>query len=122
MFEEYLQDASEFISNARQASEDGDEKKARRYYRASVFCLAGSIEAFVNYIADSFAKADNLPPHEIAFLNDKILKFSPEQGKTVQKSEFHRLEDKLKVLLKRFAADCDFQSAAWCWFIELKDL
>ncbi|MGA2176975.1 MAG: hypothetical protein ABSH38_18525 [Verrucomicrobiota bacterium] len=120
MFEEYLQDASAFIEIAQDLTDKPDKRFARRYYRASAFCLAGAIESFVNYVADSFAQAEKLPVHEIAFLNDK--KFSPEKGELVQKPEFHRLEDKLKILLKRFVPHFDFQSGMWLWFMELKDL
>lgn len=115
-----MQDASLFVDLAHQSAADGDEKVARRYYRVSVFCLAGAIESFVNYVADSFAQADQLPLNEIAFLNDE--KFTPEKGKLVRRAEFHRLEDKLKILLTRFIPDFDFQGTMWIWFMELKDL
>ena len=60
MFEEYLQDSYIFLSIAEEASKKPNEREARRYYRASVFYAAGAIEAFVNYIADSFAQAESL--------------------------------------------------------------
>ena len=93
MFEEYLQDASEFLSKANLASKNSEERVSRRYYRASVFYLAGAIEAFVNYVADSFAKAGKLPEHEVAFLNDKHLRFLPEKSQTVEKTEFCSVEN-----------------------------
>lgn len=112
MFEEYLQDANEFFTRAEAAGES-NEREARRNYRAAVFCTASAIEAFANYVADSFAKAETLPPQEIAFLNDRRFEFSVAKGTTVERVEFHKLEDRLKVLLKRFSTDFDFQGIAW---------
>ena len=80
MFEEYLQDAHDFFTTADQLATAGkNEQKARSFYRAAIFCTSSAIEAFVNYIGDSFAKAENLPPHEIAFLNDKAIYFSADK-------------------------------------------
>ena len=66
MFEEYLQDSHEFLSIAERVIKElkGNQRVARRYYRASIFYALGAIEAFVNYYADSFAKAGSidLPP------------------------------------------------------------
>src|SRR5262249_32612824 len=69
----------------------------------------------------SFAKAESLTPHEIAFLNDKNLYFSPDKGTLVEKTEFHRLEDKLKLLIRKFSPNFDFKSASWSRFMEFKD-
>lgn len=121
MFEDYLQDAYEFQRIACQCTEDGDAKLARRYFRASVFCIAGSIEGFVNYIADSFAKAKSIPEHEICFLNDRALIFSAAKG-VHERSEYHRLDEKIRVLMKRFQANFDFNSKSWVKFMEFKDL
>ena len=118
MFEDYLQDSYEFLTLAQNAS---DEREARRFYRASVFYALGAMEAFVNYIADSFAKAKSLTQHEIAFLNDKNLSFSAKKGKVIEKTEFHRLDDKLRLLLRKFASDFDFKGASWFGFKKFKD-
>lgn len=118
MFEEYLQDSYEFLMIAQKISND---REARRYYRASVFYAAGAIEAFLNYVADSFAKAESLSPHEIAFLNDKSLVFSVKEGIVVEKVEFHRIEDKLKILLRRFVPQFDFNSTTWSRVMEFKN-
>jgi hypothetical protein len=80
MFEEYLQDSYQFLSIAEELATTSKDRDARRYYRASVFYASGAIEAFVNYIADSFAKAGSISPHEISFLNDKALIFSVDRG------------------------------------------
>ncbi len=110
MFEEYLQDAYEFLVIAQRCKES---REARRYYRASTFYTAGAIEAFLNYVAESFAYAQNLTPHEIAFLTDKNLTFSPEKLKVVEKTEYHKVEDKLKVLIRRFLPDLDLGKTSW---------
>jgi hypothetical protein len=120
MFEEYLQDSYEFLSLANERAALSEDRDARRYYRASVFYTAGAIEAFVNYIADSFAKAHNIPPHEISFLNDKALTFSVAKG-LIEKTEFHKLDDKLRLLIQRFLPGFDFQSSTWSRFMQFKD-
>ena len=120
MFEEYLQDAHYFMSVADESAKSARDREARRYYRASVFCACGAMEAFVNYIADSFAKAASLSPNETSFLNDKTLVFSPKKGLT-ERPEFHRLDDKLRLLMRKFVRSFDFQSPAWTKFMEFKD-
>jgi hypothetical protein len=119
MFEEYLQDSFEFLQIAQQAS---SEREARRYYRASAFYASGAIEAFVNYVADSFSKAGNLPPHTIAFLNDKVLIFSLRKVDVEEKTEFHRLDEKLRVLIRLFEPDFSFDNTAWSSLMQFKEL
>jgi hypothetical protein len=120
MFEEYLQDAYEFLSVGERMSGNSNDREARRYFRASVFYAAGAMEAFVNYIADAFAKAGSITPHEISFLNDKALVFSVEKGLN-EKNEFHKLEDKARLLIRKFSPTFDFQSITWIRFMEFKD-
>ena len=119
MFEEYLQDSYEFLSIAEQRTKDGADREARRYFRASVFYASGAIEAFVNYIADSFAQSGSIPKYEISFLNDKSTVFSVDKGLS-EKSEYHRLDEKIRLILKRFAADYDFKNVTWVKFMEFK--
>jgi hypothetical protein len=121
MFEEYLQDAYEFFIAAKKAAEAEDERVARRFYRAAVFYTLGAIEAFVNYIADSFAKAESIPSHEIAFLNDKSFHFSTDKFRLIERTEYHRLEDKLKFLIRKFVPGFKFNSTSWCRTMEFKD-
>jgi len=119
MFEEYLQDSYDFLTIADKAFKASKDREARRYYRSSVFYAAGAIEAFVNYIADSFAKAGSLTPYEIAFLNDKLLVFSIDKG-LIERAEFHRLDDKLRLLLRKFLPDFNFKSDTWTKFMQFK--
>ena len=120
MFEEYLQDSNEFLSIAEEAFKASNEREARRYYRASVFYSAGAIEAFVNYIADSFAQAESLTAHETAFLNDKRLIFSIDRGLN-ERTEYHSIDDKLRLLLNKFVPDFDFSSGIWSSFMQFKN-
>jgi len=120
MFEEYLQDSYKFLGTACAAKNASDDREAKRYYRASVFYAAGAMESFLNYIADSFAQAKSLSPVEIAFLNDKTLTF--DKGKLVEKIEFHRIDEKLRLLLHIFVSDFDFNSSAWSRLMAFKDL
>lgn len=110
MFEEYLQDAYEFLLIAQKCKED---REARRYYRAATFYTAGAIESFLNYVAESFAHAQNLTRHEIAFLTDKSLTFSPEKVDVVERTEYHKIEDKLRVLIKKFLPALDLGKTRW---------
>jgi len=119
VFEEYLQDSHNFLSIAEEAYKKSNEREARRYYRASVFYSAGAIEAFVNYIADSFAKAKSLTDHEIAFLNDRRLVFSIDRGLN-ERTEYHSVDDKLRLLLSKFVPGFDFSSATWSNFMQFK--
>jgi|ERR1051326_7881029 hypothetical protein len=120
MFEEYLQDAYDFLSIAKKNSETGGKREAQRYYRAAVFYTSGAIEAFINYIADSFAKANSLPVHEICFLNDKTLRYSVKHG-LQEKSQYQTLDDKIRLLMQKFVPEFDFQEATWARFMEFKD-
>jgi hypothetical protein len=119
MFEEYLQDSDKFLLIADKASGESNDREARRYYRASVFYTAGAIEAFVNYVADSFEKAKTLGAHETAFLNDKRLVFIVNGGLT-ERTEYHSIDDKLRVLLNIFVPDFEFNTVVWSTFIQFK--
>ncbi len=119
MFEEYLQDSHIFLSIAEEAYKKSNEREARRHYRASVFYSAGAIEAFVNYIADSFAKAGSLTDHEIAFLNDRRIVFLVDRGLS-ERTEYHSIDDKLRLLLGKFVPGFDFGIAVWSSFMEFK--
>lgn len=119
MFEDYLQDSHEFLGIAKNLANNADDKGARRYYRAAVFCASGAMEAFINYIADSFAQAKNIPDYEIAFLNDKLIFFSADKG-LAERTEYHKLDDKIRVLMIRFVNHFDFSCAKWSNFMEFK--
>ena len=119
MFEEYLQDASEFFEEAKKTT---DIRIARRYYRAAVFYTSGAMEAFVNYIADTFEKGGTFTPHEIAFLTDKNLTFSQKKWDVTEKTEYHRVEDKIRFLLSKFSPNFDFNNQAWSSLMSLKDI
>lgn len=120
MFEEYLEDADSFIAFANEA---GDEREARRSYRAAVMYIMGALEAFVNFIADTFAHGNVLPAYEIAFLQDKRFGIHKGQFRIWPQSEYHRLEEKLQLLIRRFVRDFDFHhDPIWCRVLDLKKL
>lgn len=121
MFEDYLQDSSEFLLRANELTQEGKERESRSFYRASAFYVWGAMEAFVNYIADSFAKANNIDPHEIAYLNDKIIQFSVRKGVT-ERTKYHPLDEKLRLLFKRFLPTFDYQSPEWDGFMQFKQV
>lgn len=122
MFEEYLEDANYFASEAKSCETDKD---SRRLYRASVFCAMSAIEAFINEIGDTFSKGGTaFPPYEIAFLVDKKFAISKGAGEfTVQEtSEYHRLEDKIRFLINKFIPSFDFKDPLWSRFKDFKKL
>src|SRR5437868_5689829 len=121
MFEDYLQDADEFRRIAEQHVKRSDDKSARRYFRASVFCIAASMEAFVNYLGSAFSQGHSIPEYEVSFLNDRALVFNASKG-LHERGEYHRIDDKIKVLMKRFQTDFDFTSRPWVKFMEFKEL
>ena len=121
MFEDYLQDSYEFLSAAEQFANDGAVRESKRYFRAAIFYASGAMEAFVNYLADSFAQAKSLPEHEVLFLTDKALVYAKNKG-FVEKTEFHSVESKLRFLIGKFVPAFNFMNLSWNKFMEFKDL
>ncbi len=111
MYEDYLKDSNYF---AVEAEKKTDEQESKRYYRASVFCAWSAIEAFVNYVGDTFGQAGDYEACEIAFITDK--KFSVLGGKfnITNQDEYHKLEDKLRFLICKFCPTFDFEKTP-CW-------
>ena len=123
MFEDYLQDAYTFYELAEEKATIGQEREAKTYYRASVFCAASALEAFVNFIGDTFRQGNNLDKNEVAFLNDKIIEVSPSKASTEEKIKFNSIDSKIKFILKKFLVPIDVSvSAQWRNFLEFKDL
>jgi hypothetical protein len=121
MFEEYLQDAHELFCSGNDAAKISKEREAKRYFRAAVFYTASAMEAFLNYIGDSFNKAGTLSSHERAFLNDYQLVFDPMKGIVITQTRYYSCDDKLKFLIHKFTPDYNIgKSKAWTNFIEFK--
>lgn len=121
MFEEYLKDSHEFYTIAVTAKSCNEIDKARRYFRISIICAFSALEAFVNYTAKSFEEADNLDRLEISFLNDKEMYFSVTQG-VKTRTKYNPIEEKLKVLVKRFVPDYNFtKEVTWNNLITFKN-
>jgi len=117
MFEDYLIDSYSFYLEGNSCIES---RKAKRYFRASIFYAASSIEAFANYLADTFNQGNSLTQFEIAFLLDKKIIFDNEKIEVKQRIEYHRIDDKLKILIKKFVKEFDFTSKDWSHFMEFK--
>lgn len=118
MFEDYLEDAFHFAVTGQQST---NEREAKRYLRASLFYAVSAVEAFVNYLADALNVSGLVEPYEYAFLLDR--KFAMEKGQfqVLNQPDFHRLEDKLKFMIWRFAPDFDFaKDCLWSNFLEFK--
>jgi hypothetical protein len=120
MFEDYIQDAYSFYNSALEAP---DEREAKMYYRASVFCSASSLEAFVNFIGNTFLHSDNLDKLEIAFLNDRTLEVIPASGEIRERIKFNSIDNKLKLIIKKFGVAIEISSSSsWSNFTKFKDL
>ena len=123
MFEDYLQDAYEFFCAANEAANNSKEREAKRYFRASVFYTASAMEAFINYIGDSFSQAEKLSDHERAFLTDTQLVFDSTKGILSTQIRYYSIDDKLKFLIRKFDPRYDIgKSKAWTSFIQFKVL
>lgn len=118
MFEDYLEDAYHF---AKEGNLLTDDKEANRYYRASIFYSISAVEAFVNFVGDTFLKGGKTEPYEVAFLLDRKFWISGNKFEVLEKIELHRLEDKLKYLIKKYVRDFEFEKeVCWSKFIEFK--
>lgn len=123
MFEDYLQDAYSFYEMAEYKNKLGQEREAKMFYRAAVFCAASALEAFVNFIGETFKQGNNLDKNEIAFLNDKVLEISTSKATIEEKVKFYSIEGKVKFIIKRFSVSIDVSSSSqWSNFIEFKGL
>jgi hypothetical protein len=123
MFEEYIQDAHSFFQQAETEANKKNEREARKLYRASIFCAASAMEAFMNYIGDTFKQGDSLDRAELAFINDKVLEFSPTKLKTIEKVKYNSLDEKVKFIIKRFSVDISPEhSTEWNNFVSFKKL
>lgn len=117
MFEDYLIDSYSFYEKAKKCT---NERKAKKYYRASIFYASSSIESFANYLADTFNQGKSLSEFEIAFLLDKRIFFNADKIEVENRIEFHRIEDKLKIFIKKFVTNFDFTCRDWSHFNEFK--
>lgn len=120
MFEDYLLDANYFYN---EGIRHEDPKIQKRYFRVSIFCIASSIESFINYIGNSFEIADSIDKNEVAFLNDKVIEVHPSKGKLVERAKFNSIEEKIKFLINKFNSDVKIgNDSNWDNFINLKIL
>ncbi|SRR6266481_2390163 len=121
MFEEYLQDSYEFLVQAEKLAQAQNPREAQRYFRGAVFYASGAMEAFVNYFGASFASAESTPSARTLYLTDKAIGFSSSKG-VITKTEFHPLENKLRILIMRFVPHFNFDSLPWNHLMEFKKL
>lgn len=122
MFQDYIQDSFSFYKLAEQSSAT-NERAAKMHYRASVFCAASSLDAFVNFIGDTFSKGNTIDKTEIAFLNDMALEISPTKAIIETRTKYYPIDNKIKFIIKRFNVPLDTAtSSQWRHFIEFKKL
>jgi hypothetical protein len=122
MFEDYIQDSFTFFELGEQSG-PLNNRVAKMYYRASVFCAANSLEAFINFIGDTLNKGNTIDKNEIAFLNDTAIEISPSKGIIEYRTKFYSIDSKVKFILKRFKVPLDTATAIqWQHFLEFKTL
>ena len=120
MFEDYLQDSFVFFEKGENKSST-DQRAAKMYFRAAVFCAASSLESFVNFIGDTFRGNKSIDKNEIAYLNDKILEVVAQRGKIEERVKYYSIDSKVKFIIKRFDVPLDpLDSDQWRHFIEFK--
>ncbi|QSB27676.1 hypothetical protein [Flavobacterium sp. CLA17] len=123
MFEDYIQDSYTFYTLALEKQNKLEEREAKMFYRASIFCAASALEAFVNFIGDTIKKGDTLDRIEIAYLNDKVLEISVPKAKIEEKIKFNAVDAKIKFIIKKFSVPIDLSNSAdWSNFNNFKDL
>ncbi len=120
MFEDYIQDAYSFYNTALACV---IERDAKMHYRAAVFCAASSLEAFVNFIGDTFSHSENLDRLEVAYLNDQTLEVNPATGTIKERVKFNSIDNKLKLIINKFNVAIDISSSSeWSRFQRFKEL
>lgn len=118
MFEDYLEDAAYFAAKVKNST---DPQQTSRYSRASIFHTMGAIEAFINYIGDTFAQSNVYEAYEIAFLTDYRFGFNNTSFDIITQVEYHRIEDKIRFLITKFIPGFDFEhNKDWCQLLQFK--
>lgn len=120
MFEDYLIDSHEFYLEGRNKQLISNNRIAKRFYRASVFYANGSIEAFVNQIAQSLKRTNTINEHIISYINDERLEFNPKTGDLRPRTEYHPLDEKIKVLVRSYDTSFDFNISSWASLQDFK--
>ena len=118
MFEEYLFDA-DYLRKRALENKKTDERIARRYHRLSIFCLFSALESYINYITDIFKDNHKIDYSLRLFLNDKKLVFSDTKG-LIEKDEYHRVEEKIRLLNIIFDCKISFNKKEWSDFKNFK--
>lgn len=118
MFSTYFQDSFEFYELAKSAD---DDLEASRFYRASIFTAISGVESLINFIADTCAHGNTLELHELALVNDKKFDFDKGEFILSSRTEYHRLEDKIRFFLKKFNSQFDIGCNIWSEFKEFKN-
>lgn len=123
MFEDYIQDAYSFYHLACKSEADGNERDAKMYYRASIFCAASAMEAFMNFLGDTLKKGNALDIYQLAFINDKTLEFAPAKLKVQEKVKYNAIDEKVKFIIKRFDVPITISTSSdWTNFLNFKEL
>ena len=119
MFEDYLIDSNYFF---KKANEEKEKEDKIRYYRASIFLSASALEAFINYIGETFKGNENLPRLERDFLQDLLTEIEPSKATMITREKYQTLENKIKFLVAKFTVNLDFGSAPeWSHFKDSKN-
>lgn len=109
MYEEYLEDAYHFYVSGSGLL----ERDTKRNYRAAVFYSFSALESFVNFMGDTLEKG-GAEEFEIAFLTDRKFGIDGDKFTIMEKSEYHRIEDKLRFIIEKYCKGIEIIGTA-CW-------
>ena len=120
MFEDYLFDAADLFKIAKENIKI-NEKVCRRYSRLTIFCLFSSMESYVNYVAEVFMDKEIIDYKARLYLADKRIAFDKQKG-MIESEEYHRLEEKIRLLDRIFSCGMKYNTKYWSDFKKLKSL
>ncbi len=113
-----MQDSYRLYCESKNLVEESDKK---RQIRAAVLYAVGSMEAFTTFIVDALELSKRASDQCCAYLRDKRIVYDPDTDEVVERIENHPLDSKLKLILRKFAWDFDFNTGIWSTFCEFKD-
>jgi len=129
-YQEFIQDAERFCTQAEEALEHGNENAAARLRIASVLFSYIAIEAFINNMMSDFVvlPVGLFTVHERGFLAERAVTFADSganAGRFIvdNRREYKPLEDKIMFLIARFSDGAiDKGSDLWRRFKESKKI
>lgn len=121
MFEQYLFDAKHFLDEAKGAEELKDDAMCKRLYRSSIWHLSAAVDSYLNTTSQALDRT-TIDPLLIAYLQDKAYVVKASSGTTTFRTEYHSVEDRLRLLAKLYSCELPYKTKIWSDFLLLKAL